>query len=227
MFIGLVLAAAAGLAPVSDVRVGDDGDTARVVIVCGGECAVEPDGTSSFYVSGVAADFDIDVRSQSRHIRAIALRRGQGGSTLSVHTHAKAQSVRAARCGPRTYCFDYTLSASPVSAAASGGTVQRVARPTLEGISESLERLMHRTGLLEASAPEAMAIATQDAQSCQSAERALVADAWNLFAYRAVAICMAQAGQVQVAARSLERLDSFAARAGLRPELGARLTALR
>ncbi len=197
MIVGAILWTAGALAPIADVRVGDDGPLARVEIVCGGPCFAEPLGDQSFLIRAASGDFTADVAAQSLLVRTITMQSGKEGSSLTVDTVRTPRSVSAAQCGPNRLCFDFDLSRPKP-------TQQRL---TITDIDEDMDRLFERTRLATL-VPGDIAQASMNEKGCAQAETDLADDAWNLFAYRTVAVCRARAGDPD-AAQLLARLDAF------------------
>jgi hypothetical protein len=192
MFALLALLAAASVAPITDVQVGDDGSTARVVVVCADACAAEPLGEQSFFIRQGRADFSADTTGQSAHVVSIRMNSERHGSVLTVETRAPARAVAADRCGPMRLCFDFEFAAP----AAHDGAGRMV---SFDGVSADLGRLLEKAQISGAEAP---------ALTCRQAEEALAADAFNLNAYRKVTACRAASGD-EPAGRFLSRLGQM------------------
>ncbi|WOI52805.1 hypothetical protein [Parvularcula sp. LCG005] len=216
MSIVALFALASSAAPIADVRVGDDGHTSRVEVVCSASCSAEPMGESSFLIVSARADFSADVSSRSEYIRRISMSSSREGTALTVEAASLPRAISVTPCGPNRLCFDYEFSAATPSPR----------RATVDTVEADLDRLLSRTGLATA-APQAVMAAADNETGCRAAERALSQDAWNLFAYRTVALCRARQGQPEEGARLMIRLDSFAANAAEKASPSARHSALR
>lgn len=217
MFFGSILGIAGAFAPIADVRVGDDGALARIEIVCSRPCEAEPLSDQSFLIRQAKGDFTADVRAQSRWVQSIEMRSSREGAALTVKTIHKARAVLAVRCGPMRLCFDFDLSMPKP-------TPPRV---TIAGVDADLDRLFHKARLAEL-VPGDIADASKNDAGCGAAERALAEDAWNLYAYRTVAVCRAREGDPAAAERYLARQDRwFAARRQTQGGLRTGMAALR
>ena len=193
---GLVLLAA----PLADLRVGQEAGEARIEVVCGGPCTGRlEDG--ALLLRGVEATLDVPIPDGP--LERVMLGPARGGARLT-YAASVATDARLTPCGPMRVCLDLRFGvpdAAPSAPPDRGGGGLRAA-------------------LAEASGD---ALAPPD---CAAAARTLDADAWDLGAFRRVALCRAAAGRVTEAVGLLDRLlshrdDPAAARA--RAVLTARL----
>ena len=159
------------LAPLADLRVGQDEATARIEVVCGGPCAgrLDADGV---ILTGV--DGTVSAPVPDGPVTRIDVSE-RGGTTRLTYT-ASATVVRAelAACGDERVCLDLRFAPSDLRAA------------------------------LAAASGDAL-----DAATCEAANRTLAADAYDLTAFRQVALCRAAGGRLREGAGLLDRLLAY------------------
>ena len=197
--IGLA-AALLQVAPLADLRVGEAGEVARVVLVCEARCAASPsdEGPGAYRIEGVRDT--VEIETGGALIGALRVTPEGDGATLSVETVRPPRQVRLSRCEPRALCFDFDLSdAPPPPPPPSLGTVTRgVEAFSAKGPPGTLR------ARLEAEAGRPL-----DGPACKAARVTLAADAWALDAFRTVALCRALDGAREDADGLLARLETY------------------
>ena len=190
-----ILALLALAAPLADLRVGQSQAAVRIEVVCAGPC----EGTledGALLLSGVEADLAVPLTGGP--VTGIALAEAVGGTRLTYETSAPPRRAALTPCGERAVCLDLSFVSPKRPAVAAASQASR---------GESLR------DDLAAAAGDPL-----DPGACDAASARLDADAWDLAAFRRVALCRAAAGRLTEAAGLLDRLlawrdDPAAARA--------------
>ena len=201
----MLLAALAALAqagPLLDLRVGESEGVARVVLVCEARCSASPTdgGPGAYRIEGLSDE--LTVETGGKLVRSLTITPDGGASILTVETARKPRRVATSRCEPDALCLDLDLTdAAPPPPPPSLGTISR-------GVDALEARGAPKADLrtaLEAASGEGLG-----PDQCQRAEAAMMADAWNLGAFRTHALCVAARGQVGEADGYLARLEAYA-----------------
>ena len=186
--------------PLADLRVGEEGEVARVVVVCAERCAASPAGAPGTYrIEGLADDVDVEVGDGL--VRRLTITRDGDASVLGMTTARAPRRVRMSRCQPDAVCFDVDLfDAPPPPRPPSLGTIARgVDALEVRGAPTTLRAALERT-----------AGETLSPAACAAARARLAADAWALGAFRTHALCVAANGAPGEADGYLARLQAYA-----------------
>jgi tetratricopeptide (TPR) repeat protein len=146
--VALILFAAANAAAdgggegntLQDVQVGESGRLMRIALICSEDCNVAPRAGGGFFLSGVAADLDVDLSGRSVHARAIAVDPQEGGSLMRLdvsETVARASIKPCSIDGLAASCIDIEFAAgdppqrtaSAAPAAAKGKAAEKLIVP--------------------------------------------------------------------------------------------------
>lgn len=192
-------------APTADLRVGETGEIARVVVVCAERCSASPGGAPGTYrIEGLSDELDVAVGGEL--IRQLTVTPDGSASVLAVATARPPRRVRMSRCQPKAVCFDMDLSdAPPPPRPPSLGTLAReVDALEARGAPQTFR------AELEAAAGEPLG-----PDACEAAHAAMMADAWALAAFRTHALCVGANGAPGEADGYLARLQAYAPDEGL------------
>ena len=181
----MILAALAGLAaPLSDLRVGTDGDVTRIVVVCETACAALEAG-DGWMIEGLDADLSVPLTPETRLDR-ISFTPVPSGSLLLVDAGVRPASVTTSPCQANAVCLDLDFGAP------EPGPAPAAEPETLRGALEQVA-------------------GTELTQSrCEAAAASVEADAWALSEFRLHAFCRAADGATEEADGWLARLAKYA-----------------
>ena len=200
----MILAALATLmqaGPLADLRVGEDGEVARVVVVCTERCSAAPadGGPGTYRIEGLLDE--VRVETEGDLVRSLTVSPDGTASVLRVGTIRPPRRVRLSRCQPDALCFDMDLSNAPPPAPP----------PSLGTIARDVDAMAERaapTGLRAALEREAGE--TLSPKACAAAKDRMMADAWALGAFRTHALCVAAGGAPGEGDGYLARLQAYA-----------------
>ena len=198
LLASLLLAQAAG--PLADLRVGEEGNIARVVVVCTGRCAASPGGIPGTYrIDGLSDEVDVAVDGDL--VRRLTVTPDGEASVLTMTTARPSRRQRMSRCQPEAVCFDMDLSdaPSPPRPPSLGTIAREVDAFALRGAPTTFHAALERVSG-EALSPDA----------CTAARERLMADAYALDAFRTHALCVAADGAPGEADGYLARLQTYA-----------------
>ncbi|GAB4518271.1 MAG: hypothetical protein Kow00133_03230 [Amphiplicatus sp.] len=92
-----------------DVQVGERGRLMRVALICRRDCDVAARPGGSFFIPGLAAALEIDLKGRSRLAEALAFTAEEGGSALAVKSARPMARAAIRDCvigGARASCID-------------------------------------------------------------------------------------------------------------------------
>lgn len=119
-----------------DVQVGEAGRLLRIALICAEECGVAPRAGGAFFLSGVAADLDVDLSERSVNARAIKVEPAAGGSLMKLDAAAKISRASIKPCfidGLTASCIDIEFAeAAPQTAQAPAPQKAAAAKPASE-----------------------------------------------------------------------------------------------
>ena len=212
-----------------DVRVGEQPGIARVAIICGGPCSASQDVDGRFFLSGVSGELGTDLSARGGFVTALAMETVSGGALLEVETRLPAEKVSFASCGAETVCLDFAHPPAPrpvalapaVSAPAvpAAGDAARPAPPPANEPARkpaaSPPKVLPKAPAQDRWVPQ-IAAALETASpapltpgNCGIYQKLLQDDAWDLEAYKMVALCKAAGGALQEADGLLARLQTL------------------
>lgn len=197
-----VLGFLAQTGPLADLRVGEDGEIARVVLVCTEACTAAPadGGPGTYRIEGLRDTVSVDTGGAL--VRGLTITPKGSASILRVDMTRPPRAVRLSRCAEASLCFDIDLSdAPPPPRPPSLGTITR-------GVDDLEARGAPQASLraqLERAANQQLS-----PQVCAEAKTRLAANAWALGAFRTHALCTAARGAVGEADGYLARLEAYA-----------------
>lgn len=119
--VALILFAAANAAvegsgenTLQDVQIGEAGRLLRVALICSTDCGVAARAGGAFFLSGVAADLDVDLSGRSVNAREIVIEPAAGGSVMRLDASQKMSRASIKPClidGLAASCIDIEFAA--------------------------------------------------------------------------------------------------------------------
>lgn len=101
-----------------DVQVGEAGRLLRVALICSEDCGVAARAGGAFFLSGVAADLDVDLAGRSVNAREIAIEPTEGGSLMRLRANEEIARASIKPClidGLAASCIDIEFALEDAS----------------------------------------------------------------------------------------------------------------
>ncbi len=210
-----------------DVRIGEDVGISRVIVICAAQCVAEQDRDGSFYLDGVSGSLDINLGERAGFISALRVEDLSAGAFLRVDTNEAPSDVVLADCGDAVICIDFAHPKKVGQFRSAEETPpekktmpiplpeksQTAPKPTVSD-GQATRNVSIRTDLTNPDTWSAEIAADLRKISplvlsrikCPSYQTRLQINAWDLEAYRMIALCSAAYGDLAKAEMLLERL---------------------
>ncbi len=210
-----------------DIRLGVDGEVTRVVIECERSCSAAQDRQGNFLLAGVTGEFDLGFGQNDGFIARMEMQPLSGGAALRVETQSNPENVAIANCADTVICIDFTRPAVAVPTPRAQAVAQveaetlpeiapapapkkqpkRQTPPPARMISEDGPLLQNDEWQL-AGALTLERIKADDLSpaACEAYQAMLQKDAWDLNAYKMLAMCAAARGDLQQAEALYQRM---------------------